>query len=147
MNLSFKLVTFREYKNWQQEEVAKELGLSIESYKDIEKGRVKINGIIAQKLSDLYQAPIEFFIIDDAPFYQQAEVIYTNCSFDGALASGYINHNYSDRGIDEIMYLRKEESKTLQAQIEDLQKQNARLHIQNEKLMQLLENKLTNIIS
>ena len=62
MNLSFKLISFREYKNWQQEDVAKELGLSPESYKDLEKGRAKLNGIPAQKLPDLYQAPIAFFL-------------------------------------------------------------------------------------
>lgn len=62
MDLSFKLISFGEYKNWQPEEVAKEHGLSPESYKDLEKGRAKLNGIPAQKLPDLYQAPIAFFL-------------------------------------------------------------------------------------
>lgn len=67
MDLSFKLISFREYKNWQPGDVAKEPGLSPESYKDLEKGRAKLNGILAQKLPDLYQAPMEFFLIDDTP--------------------------------------------------------------------------------
>lgn len=61
MDLSFKLIFFREYKNWQPEDVAKEPGLWPESYKNLEKGRAKLNGIPAQKLPDLYQAPIAFF--------------------------------------------------------------------------------------
>lgn len=126
MNLPFKLTLFREYKNWQPEDVAKELGLSPDSYKDLEKGRAKINGILAQKLSDLYQAPMEFFLIDDIPHYLQAEVLYTNCTITSGNAgtSGYINHQNNDRGIDEIMFLRKEEVKGLKQQIEYLQQQN-----------------------
>lgn len=129
MNLSFKLTLFREYKNWQPEEVAKELGLSAESYKDLEKGRAKINGILAQKLSELYQAPMEFFLIDDTPHYLQAEVLYSHCTITSGNAgtSGYINHQNNDRGIDEIMFLRKEEVKGLKQQIEELNRQNARL--------------------
>lgn len=126
MNLSFKLTVFREYKNWQPEDVANELGLSPDSYTDLEKGRAKINGILAQKLSDLYQAPIEFFLIDDTPHYLQAEVLYSHCTITSGDAgtSGYINHQNNDRGIDEILYLRKEEVKTLKQQIEYLQQQN-----------------------
>lgn len=129
MNLSFKLTSFREYKNWQPEDVAKELGLSPESYKDLEKGRAKLNGILAQKLSDLYQAPMEFFLIDDTPHYLQAEVLYSNCTITSGNAgtSGYINHQNNDRGIDEIMFLRKEEVKSLKQQIEHLQQQNDKL--------------------
>lgn len=129
MNLSFKLISFREYKNWQPEDVAKELSLSPESYEDLEKGRAKLNGILAQKLSDLYQAPMEFFLIDDTPHYLQAEVLYSNCTITSGNAgtSGYINHQNNDRGIDEIMFLRKEEAKGLKQQIEHLQQQNDRL--------------------
>ncbi|MFT4093862.1 MAG: helix-turn-helix transcriptional regulator [Niabella sp.] len=62
MSPKLALAFYREYKNWSLEDVARELHLSTESYQDIERGRVKINGIIAQKLSDLYQAPMEFFL-------------------------------------------------------------------------------------
>lgn len=129
MNLSFKLISFREYKNWQPEDVAKGLSLSPESYKDLEKGRAKLNGVLAQKLSDLYQAPMEFFFIDDTPHYLQAEVLYTNCTITSGNAgtSGYINHQNNDRGIDEILYLRKKEVESLKQQIEYLQQQNDRL--------------------
>lgn len=129
MYLPFKLTSFREYKNWQLEDVAKELGLSPESYKDLEEGRTKINGILAEKLSDLYQAPVEFFLIDGTPHYLQAEVLYSNCTITSGNAgtSGYINHQNNDRGIDEIMFLRKEEIKSLKQQIEYLQQQNSKL--------------------
>lgn len=131
MNLSFKLTIFREYKNWQQGDVAKELGLSAESYKDLEKGRAKINGILAQKLSDLYQAPMEFFLIDHTSHYLQAEVLYSNCTITSGNAgtAGYINHQNNDRGIDEIMFLRKEEIKSLKQHIEYLQQQNDKLMV------------------
>lgn len=124
MNLSLRLMLFREFKNWQPEDVAKELGISIETYEQLETGRAKINGIIAQKLSDLYKAPVELFIIDDTPHYMQAEVVYTNCSFSGGGSNGYINHQYNDRGIDEILYAKKEEIKDLKQQIEQLRHQN-----------------------
>ena len=129
MSPKLALAFFREYKNWSPEDVARELHLSTESYQDIEKGRVKINGVIAQKLSDLYQAPMEFFIIDDTPHYMQAEVIYTNCTMQSGQggSNGYINHQNNDRGIDEILYAKKEEIKTLKDQITELHKQNARL--------------------
>jgi transcriptional regulator with XRE-family HTH domain len=137
MSLSFKLVSFREYKRWQTEEVAKKLGVSTESYLEIEKGRVKINDILADKLSSLYQVPKDFFLAEDTPHYLQAEVIYSNCTFvNGAgSSSGYINHQYNDRGIDEIVLFKKEELKKLQAQINQLEQQNKRL-------MELLSDKL-----
>jgi hypothetical protein len=74
---------------------------------------VKLNGMIAQKLSNLYQVPIEFFLIGDTPHYFQAEVMYTNCTFTNGTggSGGYINHHYNDRGIDEVMFLRNEEIK------------------------------------
>lgn len=129
MTISLRLAFFREYKNWSQEDVARELNLSTESYEAIEKGRVKINGIFAQKLSDLYQVPIEFFLIDDTPHYMQAEVIYTNCTMQCGQggSNGYINHQNNDRGIDEILFSKKEEIKTLKEQLAELHKQNARL--------------------
>jgi DNA-binding XRE family transcriptional regulator len=129
MGLSFKLISFREYKQWQPEDVAEKLKLSLESYMDIERGKVKVNDIIARKLSDLYQAPKELFITNDTPDFMQAEVMYSNCTFinGSGSSSGYINHQYNDRGIDEIVFFKKEEIKKLQDQIEQLQQQNTRL--------------------
>lgn len=133
MNISIRLTFFREHRKWQPEDVARQLGVSAESYIDIEKGRVKINEILAEKLSGLYQAPKEFFLVDDTPHYMKAEVMYSNCTFiNGAGgSSGYINHQYNDRGIDEIIFFKKEEIKSLKQQIEQLQQQN-------EKLLRLL---------
>lgn len=124
MDLSFKLTCFREFKSWQPKDVACKLGISVDTYLQIEKGKTKINGPLAQRLSDLYQAPIEFFLIDDSPHYMQAEVVYTNCTFSGGGSNGYINHQYNDRGIDEILFIKKEEIKALKERIEQLEQQN-----------------------
>lgn len=131
MNLPFKLTVFREYKNWQPEDVASALELPVESYNDLEKGRLKINGILAQKLSDLYQVPMEFFLIDDTPHYMQAEVLYSHCTIisGNGGTSGYINHQNNDRGIDEILFLHKNEMKHFKQQIEYLQQLNEKLLI------------------
>lgn len=129
MQVSLRLAFFREYKNWQLAEVAGELGLSVESYKDLEDGKIKITDTLAGKLSDLYQAPKEIFLIDDTPHYLRADVIYSNCTITSGSggASGYVNHQNNDRGIDEILFLRKEEIRCLQIQIEELNRNNARL--------------------
>ena len=127
MNLSLHLAFFREYKNWEPADVAKELGISTESYIELEKGEIKMNGILAQKLSDLYLAPIELFIIDNTPHYMQAQVVYTHCSFSGNGANGYVNHNNTDRGIEEVLFLRKEDIKNLKQEIAELKQQNSRL--------------------
>lgn len=129
MQISLILIFFREYKNWQPAEVAGWLGLSIESYQGLEKGGIKVTEAIAERLSLLYQAPKEIFLIDDTPYHLQAEVIYHNCTIISGSngISGYVNHQYQDRGIDEIMCLRKEEVRSLQHQIEELNRKNTRL--------------------
>jgi DNA-binding XRE family transcriptional regulator len=129
MDLSLKLALFRKYRQWQPEDVARKLGLSLQSYVDIETGKVKTNNIVAKRLSDLYQAPRELFITNDFPSQMRAEVMYSNCTFINGpgSSSGYINHQYNDRGIDEIIFSKKEEIKKLQDQIEHLQQQNTKL--------------------
>ncbi|SJZ84157.1 helix-turn-helix domain-containing protein [Sediminibacterium ginsengisoli] len=129
MNLAFKLTSFREFKNWQREDVARELGLSGDSYEDLEEGRIRISGMLADKLSELYQAPAEFFLIDDTPTYLQAQVLYSNCTITSGYGgtSGYVNHLNNDRGMEEILYLRKQEVSSLKQQIEYLQNQNDNL--------------------
>lgn len=127
MNLPLKLFLFREYRNWTPEHIAKKLTLPIEDYNKLETGKTKLNGIIAQQLSDLYHVPIEFFLIDDTPNYYQADVMYTNCNFSGGGSNGYINHQYNDRGIDEIIASKNSEIKTLKQQLDAIQQQNGKL--------------------
>lgn len=127
MNLPLKLSLFREYRNWKPEDIAKELSMSLDDYNKLEKGKAKLNGIVAQQLSDLYRVPVEFFMIDDTPNYYQADVMYTNCSFSGGGSNGYINHQYNDRGIDEIIASKNSEIKTLKQQVETVQQQNEKL--------------------
>lgn len=139
MDLSFKLSCFREFKGWRPEDVANKLEISGDTYAQIEKGKTKVNGTLAQKLSDLYQVPMEFFIIDDTPHYLQAEVVYTNCTFSGGGSNGYINHQYNDRGIDEILFIKKEEIKYLKKRIEQLEQQNNNLiNLLGEKSKEIL---------
>lgn len=135
MNLSLKLSLFREYRNWTLEYIAKELSMPIDDYNKLEKGKTKLNGIIAQQLSNLYRVPVDFFMIDDTPNYYQADVMYTNCSFSGGGSNGYINHQYNDRGIDEIVASKNSEIKTLKQQVETLQQHN-------EKLLEIIGKKL-----
>jgi transcriptional regulator with XRE-family HTH domain len=127
MNISLRLLLLREYFGLGVENITRELGINIEEYKELENGKKRINGILAQKLSDLYRTPIEFFIIDDTPHYLRAEVMYTNCNFSGMGSNGYVNHQYNDRGIDEILFIKKEEIKNLKQQIAELKQQNAQL--------------------
>lgn len=135
MNLPLKLSLFREYRNWTLEDIAKELSMPIDDYNKLEKGKTKLNGIIAQQLSNLYRVPVDFFMIDDTPNYYQADVMYTNCSFSGGGSNGYINHQYNDRGIDEIVASKNSEIKTLKQQVETLQQHN-------EKLLEIIGKKL-----
>ena len=59
----------------------------------------------------------------DGKHYQQAEVLYNNCTFISSHGncSGYVNHQYNDRGIDKILFAKNEEIKNLRQQIELLQ--------------------------
>lgn len=54
MRPSFILLLFRSYRQLQKEDIAKILDISVESYNDVEEGKLKINIILAQKLSDFY---------------------------------------------------------------------------------------------
>jgi len=129
MNLTARLILFREYRNLHPSNLAIELGVPFETYMNIEKGVSKMNDMIAEKLSDFYQAPKEFFISEGPVNNLEAGVIYSNCTFVGGSGSsnGYINHQYNDRGIDEILFSKKEEIKRLQEQIKFLQDRNVEL--------------------
>lgn len=127
MTIPHRLIFFREYKNWTTADLALHLGMPEKEYKDLETGKQKMDIVKAQRLSEIYQAPVEIFIIDNTPHYLQADVLFSNCTITGTSAAGYINHSYTDRGIEEIMRLRKEEVETLKAQIAYLQKENTRL--------------------
>ena len=129
MSSPCNLAHFREFRNWNPDYIANKLDISLESYLDLERGKTKIGEVLAQKLSDIYQAPVEIFVADDTQHYLQADLIYYNCVFTSGSGpcSGYTNHQYNDRGIDEILYSKKEEIKSLRQQIEEVQRQNMRL--------------------
>ncbi len=128
MNIPLRLLFYRNYHNLSLPDIANELGISIELYDDLEKGKVNPNGYIAQKLSDFYKAPIELFILEESLHHLHGEVIYYDCTFISGTggSSGYINHQYNDRGIDEILFSKNQEIKYLKQEIERLQQKQER---------------------
>jgi hypothetical protein len=123
MNLSDKLICLREYWKYSTNKVSKALDLDDDLYIQLETGESKINKTLAEKLSNFYSIPTELLIADDFPNHLSSEIIYSNCSFDNG-SSGYINHQYNDRGIDEILFTKKEEAMALNQQIDYLRKEN-----------------------
>jgi DNA-binding XRE family transcriptional regulator len=123
MNLSDKLICLREYWKYSTNKVSKALDLDDDLYIQLETGESKINKTLAEKLSNFYSIPTELLIADDFQNHLSSEIIYSNCSFDNG-SSGYINHQYNDRGIDEILFMKKEEAMALNQQIDYLIKEN-----------------------
>lgn len=125
MNHLSILSCYRQYKKLSLEMIAKELNLSTESYKELEEGKLKINAIHAKKLSDFYQAPIELFMLGEigVTHHLRASVLYHNCTFIGGQggSSGYVNHQYNDRGMEEIVLTKNEEIRELKQEIKRLQ--------------------------
>lgn len=124
MSSAQRLVYFRKFKNWFPIEVAKEIGLSLELYLEFEEGKAPITDVLADKFSILFQAPKEIFIDEKPLGDMKAEVIYSNCTFvsKSGPSSGYVNNQYNDRGIDEILFSKNEEIRRLQDQINELRK-------------------------
>lgn len=120
MNLSFKLAAFREFKNWEQEDVAKELSISLEEYKDLESGLDSVDAEAALKLSQLYQVPPQFFLANDSSAH--LSVIYSHCNFQDS--NGYVNHLYHD---DSLIAVKNEEIQLLKKEIQHLRELNNQL--------------------
>ncbi len=122
-----KLLSFREYRNLGQHEVASVLGISKYDYDALESGEKELDRSVAQKLADLYNVPLEYFTEKETVIAKQADVLFTHCTFSGNTAGGYINHQYNDSATDLIISTKNDEIKTLKEQIKDLQKANSRL--------------------
>ena len=126
MNIGLLLGFFRQFKGLEPEGISAELGISVEEYKNLENGKKKINGIIAQKLSEYYVVPFEIFIINDTPQHFYAEVIYNNCSFSG-ITNGYVKDQFIEGENDRKLRAKEEEIKHLKFEIDGLQQQNRKL--------------------
>ncbi len=118
--MSINLFYFREFRNWQPENVAKGLEISAEEYKNLEVGLNAVDAETALKLSQLYQAPPQLFLIHNSS--PHSSVIYTHCNFENS--SGYVNHLYQN---DQLVAVKNEEIKLLKDEVMRLQKQNDQL--------------------
>ena len=89
------LFSFRHYHNWEQEDLAKGLTISLEEYRDLESGT-------------------------NDPTH--LSVIYSHCNFENS--NGYVNHLYHDEKLaaaqEKEIQLLREEVKRLQNQNEQL---------------------------
>lgn len=63
MTPGIKVRASRELNGWTQSELGKELGgLSIQNVSDIENGRRAISKKIAEKLSDVFKLPMDYYL-------------------------------------------------------------------------------------
>lgn len=65
--MNSKLLSLRLNKNWTQDYVAEQLGLSQPAYSKLEQGQVKLTVDRAGKLAELYEIEPEYFFTNDAP--------------------------------------------------------------------------------
>lgn len=121
------LVFFREHRNWDQPHVASKLGISLDEYKSMESGESALDRAMVEQLAEIYDTPVDCFNGHEPIIVKQADVLFTHCTFSGNNGAGYINHQYSDRGIDLILSSKNDEIKSLKEQIADLRQQNDKL--------------------
>ena len=88
-----KLVGLRVFKNWDEKDVATELQMAVEDYKDLESGKEKISIEVAKKLSDLYHVPVEYFMSNEVSVFHYNHGVGSNSN------SGFIQtyNNYKDK--------------------------------------------------
>jgi transcriptional regulator with XRE-family HTH domain len=115
------LYSYRQFRNWQESDVSKELAISVQEYKELESGIQKVDVETALKLSELYLAPPHLFLSKSNS--NDFSIIYSYCKFENS--NGYVNNLYKDSEVvlevkDEIIQLLKEE-------IEQLRKQNTKI--------------------
>jgi transcriptional regulator with XRE-family HTH domain len=132
MNMHKTLKALRKFRNLTPTDVASVINVTVDFYKNLENGKHNITEPLAQKLSDFYKLPIVFFIKHKQSSLYSTEIIYTNCTFSGNGSSGYVNHQYNYRGIEEIIAAKNSEIKILKQEVEALR-------IQNSKLLDLIE--------
>jgi DNA-binding XRE family transcriptional regulator len=106
MDLSLKLISFREYMKWEQEFVASKISISLDDYKALESGCGDINLEILLSLSKLYKVPEVIFCNNDGA--NHLSIIYSQCTFNGS--NGYVNHFNNENSIKiELLEVLKSE--------------------------------------
>jgi transcriptional regulator with XRE-family HTH domain len=109
------LLLYRQFRNWQEHDLASRLTISVEDYKNMEAGVEEVDLETALKLSDLYLAPAHIFLKRN--YTNEFSIIYSQCHFEDS--NGYVNHLYNENEAvlkvkDETIQMLKEEIKRLQ---------------------------------
>ncbi len=124
-NVRTILYIFRTHRNLTQEDVAGKLEISPGEYEAIEAGAENVDHTIAQKLSQLYNAPTVLFL--PANPFSQLNFEYTNTTFNSSNA--YVHNLYQNdtRVIEMLTAAKEEEIRLLKKEIKRLQDQNNQL--------------------
>jgi len=128
-----RLSSFRSYHHWELQDIANKLSISVGDYRLIEEGRMIVDLMMAEKLSHLYHVPIEIFL--DEQGTGQLNIIYSHCFFTNC-SNGYVSHLNQDEKTIEMMCAVKDQ------QILSLTEEVQRLREQNNKLIEVLINKV-----
>ncbi len=88
-----KLLGLRIFKNWDEKDVATELQMTVEEYKDLESGKEAIGIEVAKKLSDLYHVPVEYFMSNEVSVFHYNQGTGSNSN--SGLIQAY--YNYGDK--------------------------------------------------
>jgi transcriptional regulator with XRE-family HTH domain len=115
------LLSVRQFRNWLEKDVAKELAITVEEYKDLESGVKKIDAETALKLSILYLAPPQIFLSNS--YYNNFSIIYSHCHFENS--NGYVNHLYHDN--EDLLKAKDQTIQLLKEAVVQLQKENEKL--------------------
>lgn len=128
-----RLLTLRLEKNWTQDYVADQLGLSQPAYSKLEQGQVKLTVDRAGKLAELYDIDPDYFFTSDTPIVN---------FHDHSQNKNLMQHvdNFHDNSDMKELY---EKTITEQAQlIQHLQKRIEKLEMQIDTFVDKLAAKL-----
>jgi hypothetical protein len=119
--MSSILLFYRNFKNLDQIEVSNELSIGLIKYMNLEAGLTNVDGEVAMKLSKLYKAPQQIFLLNNS--VNNISITYSDCSFHGS--NGYVNHLYADDSVKNEL-------------VDSLKIEIKRLHEENSQLIKLL---------
>lgn len=122
MNAS--LYSFRSFRKWTSQEVARQIGLLPDEYEAIESGVENIDDEITQRLSNLYNAPPALFSTKNS---EKTNFEYSHNIFSSSNA--YVNNLYQHdiRVIEMLTAAKNEEVQSLKEEIRELRQQNNQL--------------------
>lgn len=120
LNIALKIRSLRELKDFSQEAIAHDLGISQQAYQYIESGKTKIDIERADKIAKSLQIDLETLLS-----FQPANYL-NNCTQSGVI---HTNNLIPDKMIRQM-----------ERHIENLQAQIVHLREQNKKLLDLVSN-------